>query len=100
MKAAKEAGKVTFEDALKEWDMTTDSCMCNECGARACVPCDRPWHYGETCSDYQLRIKDKVEEEDKSMLTIQRTTKKCPHCQRNIQKNGGCPHSKLFSYLM
>ncbi|KAK3717601.1 hypothetical protein LTR37_005667 [Vermiconidia calcicola] len=68
-----------------------DICTCNECGAKACVTCDRPWHDGETCSQYQLRIKDRMEEEDKALREIRKVTKKCPKCQKPIQKNGGCP---------
>jgi hypothetical protein len=67
-------------------------CTCHECGARACVVCDRPEHVGETCRAYQLRIKDRIEEEDKAMRAIERATKACPNCHVRIQKNGGCPH--------
>ncbi|EME44851.1 hypothetical protein DOTSEDRAFT_169860 [Dothistroma septosporum NZE10] len=67
-----------------------DICTCNECGARACVSCDRPYHEGEICAAYQDRVKDRTEEEDKSLRAIERITRKCPNCKKNIQKNGGC----------
>ncbi|KAK0935065.1 hypothetical protein LTR29_013385 [Friedmanniomyces endolithicus] len=66
-------------------------CECQECGAKACIPCDRPWHEGESCAAYQARIKDRVEEEDRALEAIRKVTKPCPGCKRSIQKNGGCP---------
>lgn len=68
-----------------------DICTCNECGAQACVTCDRPMHDEETCEEYQLRIKDRTAEEDASLIAIKKFAKKCPQCSRNIQKDGGCP---------
>ena len=63
-------------------------CTCKECGARACVPCDRPYHDGETCSAYKQRVTQ--EGNEKSVATIDKTTKPCPQCQVKIQKDGGC----------
>lgn len=80
-------------------DMTTvdrategpnDIFTCHDCGAKACVPCDRPWHDGEACLEYRLRVKDRVDEEDKLLKTIGKISKPCPRCKRSIQKNGGC----------
>jgi hypothetical protein len=70
----------------------SDICTCKDCGTQACVPCDRPWHEHETCHEYQARIKDRLEEEDKSLAVIQRQTKQCPNCSKKIEKNGGCRH--------
>jgi ariadne-1 len=67
-----------------------DICKCNTCGAEACVPCDRPWHTGENCEEYQKRVKGRVEEEEASLKLIGKGTKKCPGCGKAIQKNGGC----------
>jgi hypothetical protein len=69
-----------------------DICKCNKCGAKACVPCDRPWHANESCDEYKLRIKDKTEEEDATLAAIQKATKPCPNCSKNILKTGGCKH--------
>lgn len=69
-----------------------DICKCNKCGAKACVPCDRPWHENESCEEYKLRIKDKIEEEDATLAAIQKVTKPCPNCSKNILKTGGCKH--------
>ena len=65
---------------------------CDKCSGKACVPCDRPWHENESCAEYQLRIKDRTDEEDASLAAIQKETKKCPSCSKNILKNGGCKH--------
>ena len=69
-----------------------DKFKCHECGAEACVPCDRPYHDGETCAQYQLRVQDRFDEEDQALKEIQKSTKKCPNCRVNVQKNGGCPY--------
>ncbi|KAF2725294.1 hypothetical protein K431DRAFT_343261 [Polychaeton citri CBS 116435] len=68
----------------------SDICVCHECGYEACVPCDRPWHAGESCAEYQVRIEGHAGEEDESVKAIAKTTKRCPRCARNIEKNGGC----------
>ncbi|CZT25074.1 uncharacterized protein RCC_10804 [Ramularia collo-cygni] len=65
-------------------------CVCNECGHRACVPCDRPDHTPETCADYQNRIKGRTDEDDKSRAMLLKISKPCPHCNKPIQKSGGC----------
>ncbi|KAF1844793.1 uncharacterized protein K460DRAFT_429560 [Cucurbitaria berberidis CBS 394.84] len=82
------AGKV--HDSTEQ----TNICICHRCGAYACAPCNRPFHQGETCSAYQARIKDRIEEEDRSLQTIRSRTRKCPRCKVNIEKNGGC--SSMF----
>jgi len=69
-----------------------DICTCNACGAKACVPCDRPWHAHETCEQYRSRIQDRIEEEDATLSLIQSKTKRCPNCSKNIEKSGGCNH--------
>lgn len=71
-----------------------DVFTCNKCGGKACVPCDRPWHENETCESYKERTntKARIEEEDASLAAIQKETKKCPSCSKNILKNGGCKH--------
>ncbi|KAI7332765.1 hypothetical protein KC315_g4501 [Hortaea werneckii] len=81
--------------AVKEIDTKPDLIdifQCHACGARACGPCDRPYHDGESCVQYQHRIRDRLDEEDQTLQTIQKSTRKCPACGVNIQKNGGCPY--------
>ena len=69
-----------------------DICVCHECGAKACVPCDRPFHEGETCEQYKARTKGHMDEEDAALKRIQQTTKSCPNCAKRIEKNGGCKY--------
>jgi hypothetical protein len=80
-----------YQDPLTASSPVSDICTCVKCGAKACVSCDRPWHEGETCEQYQLRIKDHVEEEDKALKRIRDSTRPCPQCGKRIEKNGGCP---------
>ena len=67
-------------------------CTCHKCGAKACANCDRPWHEGETCDEFQKRLKAQnvANEEAASQKTIQQASKPCPGCKANIQRNGGC----------
>ncbi|KAK5170313.1 uncharacterized protein LTR77_004900 [Saxophila tyrrhenica] len=87
---SKEAPVIVYED--NPAPIQADICTCHACGSQACVSCDRPWHEGETCDGYQIRIKDRMEEEDKALREIQSATKPCPGCAKRIQKNGGCPN--------
>lgn len=58
-------------EPVSEPVIESDICECTECGAKACVPCDRPWHEGEDCAAYQARIKDRLEEENKTLEVSQ-----------------------------
>lgn len=64
---------------------------CNHCSFRACARCDRPYHDGETCTAYQARIKDRLDEENKALAAVKKFSRPCPGCGKNIQRNGGCP---------
>lgn len=79
------------DDLEAEPTLNTVLCVCRECGAKACVTCERPWHEGETCEEFQLRTKGRIDEEDKTLAVIRKTTKSCPSCKKPIEKNGGCP---------
>lgn len=73
-------GKSKKDEAGK--DVEVGVFNCKKCGAKACVPCARPYHEGESCAEYQLRIKDRLEEEDKALKEIKRVTKPCPKCKK------------------
>jgi len=66
-----------------------DIFTCKECGHKACVPCDRPWHDGETCKMFKKRLE---EENKQSEELIEKVCKACPKCKKPIEKNGGCDH--------
>jgi hypothetical protein len=68
----------------------SDVCECHECHHKVCVPCDRPYHEGETCEAYQARIKDRFGEEDLSLKALKALSKPCPNCKKLIEKDGGC----------
>lgn len=75
-----------------------DVCVCDSCGAKACVSCDRPYHDGETCKQYQARAKrQNVDEEKATAKQIESTCKKCPNCTKNIEKDGGCDQVRCKS---
>lgn len=65
---------------------------CHACGHETCIPCARPYHNGESCTQYQFRIKDHLAEEDAALDKIRTSTKPCPNCKKRIEKNGGCPN--------
>ena len=96
-KKAKKRSGFFFGKVEAEAVIDPDICECQECGAKACVPCDRPFHDGETCAAYQSRIKDRIEEEDRALQAIRKITKQCPGCKQSIQKNGGCPGMRCRS---
>ncbi|KAK5767568.1 hypothetical protein LTS12_002410 [Elasticomyces elasticus] len=90
-RAAKKAKAVI--DLTQDSDPAEDIFTCKGCGAKACVPCDRPYHEGETCAEYQERRKFQTETEDKaSEKFIKKQCKQCPNaeCKKPIEKNGGC----------
>ncbi|OCK79708.1 hypothetical protein K432DRAFT_426286 [Lepidopterella palustris CBS 459.81] len=67
---------------------------CVGCGFRYCVVHNRRWHKGETCAEYDYRTDgtQRRAEEMASEKLIKGTTKKCPGCKWNIEKNYGCDH--------
>jgi hypothetical protein len=91
-KKTKERDGSTYDSAIYlngyEYEVAPNICTCHACGARACVRCDRPYHAGKTCKAYQLRTKDRMEEEDQAIRAIERATKPCPNCRVRIQKKG------------
>ncbi|KAK0363880.1 hypothetical protein LTR02_009555 [Friedmanniomyces endolithicus] len=84
----KSAGKKMVVDLTRDEE---DIFTCDTCGERTCVPCDRPYHVGETCEEYRERMK---RGEAKSEKFIKKKCKQCPKegCKANIEKNGGCDH--------
>ena len=67
---------------------------CASCKFRSCTKHNQPWHEGETCDqfDYRKSGKKHRDEEAASEKLIAETTKKCPKCDSNIEKNEGCDH--------
>lgn len=79
---------------------------CVECGRRTRVVCRVLWHDGESCEEYQERLRREREareqmergkraaEEERSVETVAEVSKRCPGagCGVPIQRNGGCDH--------
>ncbi|KAH6631393.1 hypothetical protein F5144DRAFT_510880 [Chaetomium tenue] len=75
---------------------------CFSCAKNTCFVCRVPWHSGMTCREWSLSMAptaDDVPEHTKSRkaqelraskVMIYKTTKKCPRCMCNIERNGGC----------
>jgi hypothetical protein len=72
----------------------TPKFRCNTCEKTSCVVHHIKWHKGETCGEYDYRTDAglKAEEEEASRRVMEATTKKCPGCNRPIEKNRGCDH--------
>ena len=75
-------------------------CKCASCGFKTCVRHNQRWHEGETCDEFEYRtrvLRQHRVQESKSKIIIEKTTKKCPQCKANIEKNGGCDHMSCKS---
>jgi hypothetical protein len=67
-------------------------CTCHECGAKACVLCNVPYHDDETCEQYQKRKKRQNEKEEKQTRKfIEKQCKGCPGCNKKIEV---CPSAQ------
>jgi hypothetical protein len=71
---------------------------CNGCGYQYCTSHNIAFHVGETCDEYDERIRDEArtaqEREAASVALVQNTSKSCPGpgCAYRIEKSGGCDH--------
>ena len=72
--------------------------QCHVCSYETCATDNIPWHFNESCEEYELRINPAAQKEA-SLTEIARTAKKCPGlsedggvCGVSIMKDGGCPH--------
>lgn len=72
-------------------DLDNPMSECRECGFRYCTRHGKSWHDGATCDEYDRRSRQH-DEEEQTREVIERTTKKCPGCEADIEKNGGCNH--------
>jgi hypothetical protein len=76
---------------------------CAVCASKTCFSCKVPWHADMTCDEWTLSrpptstsdeasteiLLRRARELRASKETIERTTKPCPKCKWNIEKNGG-----------
>ncbi|KAI1268825.1 hypothetical protein F5Y18DRAFT_372656 [Xylariaceae sp. FL1019] len=69
---------------------------CDACSHSSCVHHDIPWHNGETCEQYDKRTKKQRRSDKLSEKHVQKTTKPCPGCKKNVHKFSGCDHITCF----
>jgi hypothetical protein len=58
------------------------------------------WHSGQTCEEYDLERRVRMEQEAASANIIVSTAKICPNCGYAITKNGGCDHMTCTNTLL
>lgn len=69
---------------------------CANCGYKQCLTHKVPWHFNETCDQYEYRTSGQQarDEEAQTEAMIDSVSKKCPgsNCGWRIQKTDGCDH--------
>jgi IBR domain, a half RING-finger domain len=71
---------------------------CTSCGFDSCFFHNTTWHEGMTCDEYNAKIAaGAIKAEKKTEKIIKKIAKRCPGCQRFINKNGGCSHMSCKS---
>jgi hypothetical protein len=74
---------------------------CHECDYEQCLQHKTPWHVGESCREYDQRLGDQVEKQQRDREDLQSSGfidaqiqaavwKRCPTCRTPIEKSGGC----------
>ncbi len=90
--------KLKLDPSYRECDSCGKQMKFNEqtemkckCGTISCFMHGN-LHPNETCTSFEYRTTQVT----KNLTTIQNTTKKCPNCETDTEKNGGCDH--MVSY--
>ncbi|KAK4145540.1 uncharacterized protein C8A04DRAFT_10567, partial [Dichotomopilus funicola] len=67
---------------------------CVECRANWCLQHRVPWHTGETCDQYDTRTRDEARRaaDRASQRAVQKLSRPCPSCRRDVHKFEGCDH--------
>ncbi len=82
------------ELAVNAPSLGAQDCFC-ECGHAFCFKCEKEAHVPLDCY-YRNMFVDKMKENDgvsdNTELWIRVSTKPCPKCHTNIEKNSGCMH--------
>lgn len=87
LNTACDGGQVCSSPGGDNHETDARTLTCSKCGARACIPCDRPYHKGKTCSEARASHREADAASDKTVLHV---AKPCPTCSRPIEKDGGC----------
>ncbi|KAK4035070.1 hypothetical protein C8A01DRAFT_18209 [Parachaetomium inaequale] len=65
---------------------------CVACTASSCLEHSVPWHWGETCEEYDERSRGHREAEQASERAVRESSRSCPKCKRDVHKYAGCNH--------
>lgn len=69
--------------------------ICKFCEFATCAHHRRPWHEGQTCSEFDLddaQLERLEEEEATAKLLSKEDTSICPKCGQGVTKTEGCDH--------
>lgn len=68
--------------------------VCIGCSEPFCVRCEAVWHEGETCIEFQHKLKSKCADSGFKLQLLAKEKKyaQCPECNGMIEKTGGCNH--------
>lgn len=69
--------------------------VCNHCQFETCAKHRRPWHTGQSCTEFDMdpaQIERLEEEEATAKLLSQEATSICPKCGQGVTKTDGCDH--------
>lgn len=69
--------------------------ICRYCNFATCAHHRRPWHEGQTCSEFDLddaQLERLEEEEATAKLLSKEDTSICPKCGQGVTKIEGCDH--------
>jgi hypothetical protein len=67
---------------------------CCSCHAKSCYTHQIPYHFDQTCEDFDGKIRESTEREnlERSVALVMQMCKTCPGCKFDIQKSEGCDH--------
>lgn len=71
--------------------------ICKYCNFETCAHHKRPWHRGQTCSEFDLddaQLERLEEEEATAKLLSKESTSICPKCGQGVTKAEGCDHMR------
>jgi len=86
-----DCGSGQLHDGGDEYNVMT----CHACQTVSCYSCDVLQHFGETCAEFQHRLRNDAGHAA-NQAYLQRRTKPCPQCHRRIEKNDGCDHMRCL----
>ncbi|CAF1179099.1 unnamed protein product [Rotaria sordida] len=78
------SGQYDYRRLTRNWKIT-----CSQCKRDTCAFHRVKWHEGMTCEQYDRLYPSS---DTRTRKWIKKNSKKCPRCQCNIEKDGGCDH--------